>query len=292
MLKVLTGKGNLLSRFYSYVFRSSIIEDEELARRAYILNIILFFFLFLTSYSIIVFSYNFYFVNNHGKPFTLILPNVILLILSLFLLVLSKKGKARIAAGVLISLLLLAIINTSYTRGVNIPAAVVAYALVIFMSGILISGEAAIVTMVLVAVAMLYMFHIQDSGLVKINYNWKEYPVKVFDVIVLNLIYLIIALISWLSCREIKRSFQKAKVSEKKALLLADKLKDQNLNLEKIVENRTKELREHQLKQLMEVNSLAEFGKISAGLLHDIKSPNHHFNEFRQYRGLYKIQHK
>lgn len=60
---------------------------------------------------------------------------------------------------------------------------------------------------------------------------------------------------------------------EKEAVNLANKLKKQNINLKIEVNKRTREIREYQLQRMMDLNNLAEFGKISAGLLHDIKNP-------------------
>lgn len=74
------------------------------------------------------------------------------------------------------------------------------------------------------------------------------------------------AFLSWISSREIEKSLFKTKD-------LANRLKLQNENLELIVMERTKELRLLQLKQLTKIAPLLDLGKLSAGLIHDIREP-------------------
>jgi C4-dicarboxylate-specific signal transduction histidine kinase len=189
------------------------------------------------------------------------------------LLRLSLKGKSSIAASILLSLLFLATLKTSYSYGVIIPTNILIYALIIFLSGILTKPGYSILWTLTTSIVLIILFYIQKQGIVSVNYNWKSQSSEIIDVIVLCFIYLVIAVMSWLSGKEISKSIKRARVSETEALRLAAMLKKQNLNLEDIVEERTKELRENQLRQLTEISSLADFGKLSAAILHDIKNP-------------------
>jgi two-component system C4-dicarboxylate transport sensor histidine kinase DctB len=68
---------------------------------------------------------------------------------------------------------------------------------------------------------------------------------------------------SWLSNREMERSLQRARASEK-ALI------QERNHLEMKVEERTKELKELQSEKIAQLYRFAEFGKLSSGMFHDL----------------------
>ena len=121
------------------------------------------------------------------------------------------------------------------------------------------------VTLVLM-VAMWIIFQLQKSGLVIPEQNWKSVAFDNMDALSMMSAMIILTIISWLANREITGSFKRIKA-------LSHELQQERDSLEIQVQERTNELKEYQLKQLMKVNTLAEFGKLSAGLLHDIKNP-------------------
>jgi two-component system C4-dicarboxylate transport sensor histidine kinase DctB len=77
---------------------------------------------------------------------------------------------------------------------------------------------------------------------------------------------LIIGLVAWLANRETTRSLARARISEHALELERD-------NLEVKVAERTRELEQAQLVRVMELQRLAEFGRLSAGLLHEMSNP-------------------
>ncbi len=272
MLKTIINK--LISRFNNYLFNFSRISDEDLRRKAKIFNIITFSIFLLTLYSLATWIFGYCFIDRSSdRNFSHIIPILVLTLLPIILLKVSLLGKPRLAAWILISLLLLATLRTSLIYGVNVPMATVSYALIIFMSGILVGPLSAFLLTIIIFGCLLSIFFSHTWHFIEVYSDWKNKSSDISDILILNVIYLVIAIVSWLSSREVNKSLKNANLSEQKALMLADKLQKQNDDLEKIVEERTQELREHQLKQLMEINTLAEFGKISAGLLHDLKNP-------------------
>jgi two-component system C4-dicarboxylate transport sensor histidine kinase DctB len=76
----------------------------------------------------------------------------------------------------------------------------------------------------------------------------------------------LIALVSWLSNRELNRSLKQAYASE------ATLAKERD-NLEVKVAERTREIEQTQLLRTAELRRLAEFGRVSANLLHEIANP-------------------
>lgn len=256
-----------------FTYKQDVDYKEETDRRICLMNILLKVIFLLSLSSLIKWIISYFNTGRSLENATPLFILVFFVLLSLVLIKISSKGYPRTVASVLVILLLLATFKTSYTWGVILPMSVATYALLIFISGILIGPKQAILLTVIIAMFLLTIFHLQNNGLIKVNTHWKQIPSTYSDVIILDIIYFVIATVSWLSGREINKSLKRARKSENEALKLADKLKKQNENLETIVEQRTKELREHQLEQLTSLNNYAVYGKISAGLLHDIKNP-------------------
>jgi len=100
-----------------------------------------------------------------------------------------------------------------------------------------------------------------------VNRAWKnEKMIEPENTIVYAIILLIIATISWLSNREIEKSLERARLSEAA-------LKKERDFLEIRVDERTKELQKIQLEKIAEMSRLAEFGRLSSGLFHDLVNP-------------------
>ncbi len=86
------------------------------------------------------------------------------------------------------------------------------------------------------------------------------------DFITYLAILVFIIILSWLSNKEIKKSLKKSRGLE-------NELRRENYLLEMRVEERTKELKESQLNRINELAKVAEFGRLSQGLFHDLMSP-------------------
>jgi signal transduction histidine kinase len=268
-------KRSLLKSVSRFFYFYSLFRGKEDYRQSYILNTILIGLLIMAVCGQIVWITSYLFYNRNQNDMSLIntLVPSFFIVLSLILLKLSRMGHYKIAASILIDLLFLAILESSIKWGVNVPMSIGIYSLIIFMSAILIGPQHGIVFMLIISASLLIIFHLQKIGYLEVNESWKEAPSSLIDVIILDVNYFVIGLVSWLSGKEIIRSLKQARSAEKKAVNLAIKLKKQNISLETEVNKRTKEVREYQLQRMMDLNNLAEFGKISAGLLHDIKNP-------------------
>lgn len=264
---------NFAIKVFRFFSQSKTI-SEETKRKQFILNIVLKSLILLSLSAIfhIIITTNFLKDRIALSNTSFVLVLIVFLIL-IFLLILSKKGKPVLSAIVLIILLLLANFQASFTWGVDLPQTIVIYSLIIVMSGILVTSNFAIILAFLITIVIIFFYFLQNSGTIRILENWRQEKTIFVDIIVLSTTYFVIAIVSWLSSREITKSLNRARKSEKNALDLAKTLQKQKNTLEIKVEARTKELKETQLKELMRINCLAEFGRISAGLLHDIKNP-------------------
>ena len=78
--------------------------------------------------------------------------------------------------------------------------------------------------------------------------------------------FLVIAIISWLYNRELEKALRLTKKSELE-------LKKERNNLEIEVEKRTKELKSVHLERMVNLYKFADFGRLTAGMFHDISNP-------------------
>lgn len=195
------------------------------------------------------------------------IPGPVLFGAALFFLALffiSKSGRARISAHVLILICLLFSIYTSYRWGVYVPQALIMFALVIVMAGVLIGAGFAFVVAAISSSSIFLLFALQEYGTVKPDLYWlNEKGINVGDIFVYVVTLFVIAAVSWLSSREIEKSLYRARKSEAA-------LKEERDMLEIRVKERTEELRKAQYEKMREIHRFAEFGRVSSGLFHDM----------------------
>ncbi len=239
--------------------------DEDIYRRELILNVLLIGSVALSGAGLVV-----HIVNRLILYQTLTLMPLLALtiVFSVFLMlyVMSRIRLRLFAAYILLFVYILAVIYTSYISGVDNPPALLITALIIIMSGILISTNFSIFVTGLITTILVVMGHQQLAG------NWA--PARYFRIDTLNsadvtlyaVVLLVILLTSWLSNRETERSLRRAQRAE-------SNLKRQNEQLEVTVEERTRELKQTQMEKMVDLYHFAEFGKLATGLFHDFVNP-------------------
>ncbi|MCK9351607.1 MAG: HAMP domain-containing histidine kinase [Candidatus Pacebacteria bacterium] len=164
------------------------------------------------------------------------------------------------------SVFFLLAVYMTYRWGVEIQVALLFYVLIIVMSGILIHARFAFIVTLMVCAVLFFVGHLEWSEAISVNRYWMTDVWSVKDVVMVSVIFMIIATVSWLSNREIEKSLARARNSEVA-------LKAERDSLEVKVQERTKELREAQLEKMTQLNRFAEFGRLSSGLFHDLMSP-------------------
>lgn len=185
---------------------------------------------------------------------------------SLALWWLSRRGYYRVGATALIALVWLAGLQLAITWSIELPMAQLLGVLGIILAGITISSRAALVVTGATSISTLMIGYLQVSGKLSVDTTWLTKPLELSDAVGLVVIYVIIGAITWLSNREIDALLRRAWRSEK---ALA-KERDQ---LEVIVARRTKQLERIQLERVVQLQHLAEYGQISASLIHDLATP-------------------
>ncbi len=249
--------------FYSLVKPKSA--NEDLQRKEFILNVLLVGSLLLIAITTIVGLYGHFKFNTEfkGSPF---LINLSILIYFFLLYLFSRFGYQRFSSYGLILVYLFSAGFVVVNWGIDVPQALLTFAVVIVLSGIIISvGVAAVIT-ALSSVFLMSFAYLHLHGFVPVDSYWRGDSAKVGDSIVFSVSLVVILLVTWLSNREIDRSLSRARNSEKE-------LEKERDLLEIRVEQRTEELKKAQLEKAVQLYRFAEFGRMTSGLFHDLVNP-------------------
>ena len=262
-------RDNMKKRRSAFSFLAKLIEpkarDEDTRRREFILNIILFstivlaviFNLFLLYRVIVTYP------NHRGMSSAYLAGILIAFVLLLFL---SKRGYSVLVSYILITIYLVIALYTSFHWGVDVPQALLVYALIIVIAGILLGTQFAIGLTLFIGISLLLITYLQTTGKITLNLYWREESIT-FSSVIEHIISLgLISIVTWLYNREINRSLIRARKSE------AD-LKIERDSLEVKVKKRTKDLQEEQIKRIKQLHRFADFGQRASGIFHDLMNP-------------------
>lgn len=181
----------------------------------------------------------------------------------LFLYFLSRSGFYFISVYFLVGVYFFITTFTAYRWGIDVPQFLLSYALIIVISGILVSSRLSFFIAILTVVTMFSIFWLHSNGIIVPEILWKSDQPRLSDIFVYGSTFIFISVISWLSNREIEKSLKRAKKSEAE-------LKSERDLLEIRVEQRTRELQEMQMEKMVQLHNFAELGRISSGLFHDL----------------------
>ena len=245
-------------------FIKAYSSDEDTARKEFILNVILAGSILFLSFLEFFILYKYFVVEKQ----TAISPHLFSAIYlgTIALLALSRKGYIRIASHVLIGIYVCGCIYGIVMWGPDLYQVVLTYALVVILTGILINSRSAFIVATIFAVAIVASIYLNIIGVITFHLDWRFEALEINDGVELSLTLFMITLISWLSNREIKKSLQRARASEKALTAERDLLEEK-------VEERTAELRQLQAQKVSELYRFAEFGRLSSGIFHDLINP-------------------
>ncbi len=195
-------------------------------------------------------------------------PLNILLFVILFqlLYLILKKGNQKFPAIAFVSTYIGIGFYASIKWGADIPFAYLIYSLSIVVAGIVMNGTYAVFTNIFIVIGMLIIIQLQSTNRVTYDYSWVNRQLDLIDGITFGLILSVVSLVSWLYNKEIQKSFRNAQKYERALLTERD-------NLEKKVQKRTRQLEKARVEKLNQMYKLAELGKISAGLIHELVNP-------------------
>jgi len=182
------------------------------------------------------------------------------------LLIASRLGFYRYTAGFLISIIFIVSSYCIYNWGILLPQAILTFGLTIIISGALLGSQASFYITAAVIIALVTVKTYEIHGIISTDRSWALTAGGYNDIVVFGGTFMAIAIVTWLSNREIERSLHRALKSE------SDLLKERKL-LEIKVQERTAELEKTQVEKMLELHRFAEFGRLSSTLLHDLANP-------------------
>jgi signal transduction histidine kinase len=238
-------------------------QNEDTRRQELILNIILLFstvFMALLDATIILNSIRSY-PHYRGIPWT-IFTTLAGGCIAMFIA--SKRGYARAVSYIFICFFAAGALYGGWRWGISVPAILLTFALISITSSILIGSSFGFLVsgLLIISMSVLAVHEIYSLGVLP----WKYEIIRSTDVITYSAILIFIAALSWLSNREIQKSLNRARASE---FALAE---ERDLLEVKVIE-RTDELHQAQAERMAEISRIAEFGRLSQGLFHDLMTP-------------------
>ncbi len=237
--------------------------DEDIRRREYILNVILSISLTaLVLLGLTIIWNNIKFGSDYNGMNPILFTIIILAYAGL--LYLSKKSWIYSASFLLVTLNAIGTIYTGWKWGASLPETLLLTVLVIEIASILIGSTFGLITAGVMILA-LTILGIHESVYLNVP-DWRYDQISVTDVITYSIMFLFISFIAWLANREIDKSLNRARQSEKL-------LSTERDTLEQKVSERTKELIKTQRKAFAKVGHSIQVGELARGVMHDMMSP-------------------
>ncbi len=250
-----------VTRFLYGKFLMPKSSSEDFRRREFIFNVIVLGSIALfCAFSLFSLYHSFFRHNN--RAISPIVP-LVMFAFFIFLYRLSRKGFFVPASFILIYAYLIMASCAVYLWGVDLPMALLTFALLIVMSGVLVSTRFAFEINIIIFLITLIFGYLQFNSVISPRVYWKTELFQMNDPIEHAIMFSIIAIVSWLSNREIERSLERARKSEVE-------LKQERDMLEVRVQERTRDLEKAQMEKMNQAVRFIEFGKISSGLFHDL----------------------
>jgi signal transduction histidine kinase len=242
-------------------------ENEEQKRKEFILNILLISSEILMA-TILLLSFIrevIDIISGEDRGFQ---PAVFILMGAVFVFAhyLSRKQKIKIASLLFLSIFFIPNLYLSFHWGIDLPQSLLLYAFTILSAGILISTRFSLITTLFISLYLATLGYLQGHQIITPNTYWATEMVTIYDAIPIIITLSIMATLSWLANREIENSLRKALNSEQA-------LKIERDNLEITVKKRTEQLQKMQMEKISQLYRFAEFGRISAGIFHDLINP-------------------
>jgi len=261
-------KRTLIRSFALFVHRNCIrphSDVEDVRRKELILNILLVSTIVLSTTLFAIATYDSIIIEDYSGVFPLAL--FVWVALFVALLSISRMGYVQISSYGLIILFLLPVLYTMIRYGAVIPELVLMSALLIVIASILIGTRFSFFLAAYLGLGIVLIHYAHIVNLIIPISEWRNSEWSVIaDAVPLAATLFVIAIVSWLSNREIEKSLRRARTSEAELKLERD-------SLEQKVEERTRELKQAQMEQMAQLYRFAEFGKMSSGYFHDIANP-------------------
>lgn len=246
---------------YKLIKLRSIEEDDR--RREFVLAVMLIGLIAVAVAATMITLVNSVMLTDYqGAP-----PIAVIACLALFsVLYWLRYWHLSIASHVFVILLLSCGLIPMALWGIALPQGLLTCALAITVAGILLSAKWALILTTITTGLMALLASLHANGVIAPRTEWHNINPTVTDAVVFAITFGAIAMVSWLSHRQIMGSLYQAQKSQKELTI-------ERNSLERRIQERTRELEQSQLEQTLQLQRFAEFGRVSSGLVHDIMNP-------------------
>lgn|SRR5680860_55535 len=239
-------------------------DDPDIVRRELILNILI--CLSIVVFAIINAIRLIDIINNPQDRGLPLIYSLIILLFFVFLYFLSRYKKTKMASWLFIIIYTIPVIYCFWFWGADLPAALILFILIISLCAILINSCTALLCALAINIFLIFLTDLQLKGVIPLKNYWRSENHEVSDAIVYSLLIMIITGVILIFDKQIKRALNKLKTSEQA-------LKKEKGMLEIKVNERTKAIQEMEADKISQLYRLAEFGRISSGIFHDLINP-------------------
>lgn len=186
----------------------------------------------------------------------------VLFVLALFVAV--RKGHYRQVSYIFVSLFFLCTVYGSLIWGVSVTVGLLSYSIIALLAWSIISRRFALyLTGFMISIIVVLG---NRAAVLKTVPVWQQGILHTTDVAKDIIMLSLIMGLSWVSNRELTKSFARTRETE-------NELKRERDNLERNIGERTRALMQIEHEHVAQLVHFAEFGKISAGLFHDLMNP-------------------
>lgn len=176
------------------------------------------------------------------------------------------KGNYLVAAWGLVTFFIPMALYPAYLWGIMLPEAELLAALGIIVVSIVIGGRMSAGLSLMICSVVLALGYLQSAGVVQAQTGWLATAIESDDALFITGGLLLITVICWLANGEVEKLLSRAEDSEAALKTERDRLKT-------AVAEQSNELEAAQLEQTLAMERFAEFGRLSAGWMHDVANP-------------------
>jgi signal transduction histidine kinase len=174
-----------------------------------------------------------------------------------------RRQYYTITAYLIVVFYLLLASGIAWQWGINTPIGPLIFGTVIVLAGILLTARHALFAGIVSGLILLTVQATKELAWHHPDTSWTSNQPSFGDVLGYSVVFGMLALVSWLYNREMKRSLAHAKRAEAA-------LRRQKSTLKRQVRERTKDLQRLQLEEMRHMYRFAELGHLGVTLLHDL----------------------
>lgn len=202
-------------------------------------------------------------INGYSYLVPRVIIGAVLLVYVVAAALLLRHGFLRSAALMVMGLYLFIATLTVIWWSITAPFGLLLFGFCIVLSGTILGSRFTIPTAFVVVLTLGIVQFLTDHGHIVPDRAPVIAPPSPLDVGGFGTVFIIIALVAWISGRQMERSLTAALKAE--SALLAEKQ-----NLAAALKERTEKLRAAQLQEMQQLYRFAELGQLSTALLHDL----------------------